>query len=223
MENPNIESQNRLDSLQDTLFELMENISSVEESLEQFKTEIKSEAESLKTTLDDLKADFKSKAPLAKSTQNKKASSDLTRRFKKLEANINTIIDSGVLDAISKKLNAKMLIKKEIRRYQFMIMFVLSLVGIGIVGFFYFNLATTQENLIALICALVPFIIALFIINKNLALSLNEERRIRNTQSEISIESHTIDMPKIADDADNVATVHPIAQHREKEIRNTFD
>lgn len=221
-----MDEQSKLDSLSETLFELMENISSVEESLEQFKAEIKSEVESLKSALDKSKADLKTKADSPKSAPNKRADSELAKRFKKLEANVNTIIESGALDTLSKKISAKMLIKKEIRRYQFMIMFVLLLVGVGIAGFFYFNLATTNENLIALGAGLVPFIIAIFVINRNLRLSLTEERHtVRNVQSDISIESHTIDMPDMADDLDNMVTLHnqSPAQHREREIRNTFD
>ena len=220
-----MDEQNRLDSLSDTLFELMENISSVEESLEQFKAEIKAEVESLKTALDESKANLKAKADSAKNAQSKRADSELAKRFKRLEANVNTIIESGVLDTLSKKISAKMLIKKEIRRYQFMIMFVLLLVGGGIAGFFYFNLATTQENLIALGAGLLPFIIALLVINRNLKLSLMEEKRTRhNVQSDIAIESHTIDMPEIESD-DSMVTLHhqAPAQHREKEIRNTLD
>lgn len=221
-----MDEQSKLDSLSDTLFELMENISSVEESLEQFKAEMKSEVESLKTALDESKADLKAKADLAKTAQSKRVDSELAKRFKKLEANVNTIIESGVLDTLSKKISAKMLIKKEIRRYQLMIMLVLLLVGGGMAGFFYFNLATTQENLIALGAGLLPFIIALLVINRNLKLSLMEEKRTRhNVQSDIAMESHTIDMPDMAEDSDSMVTLHhqPPAQHREKEIRNTFE
>ncbi len=222
-----MEEQDRLDSLSDTLFELMENISNVEESLENFKSEMKAEVESLKSALNQSKAD--SKADLAKKAQSKKADSELAKRFKKLEANVNTIIDSGVLESLSKKISAKMLIKKEIRRYQFMIMLILVLVIAGIAGFFYFNLSTTMENLIALGAGLVPFIIALLIINRNLKISIMEEKRTRhNVQSEISIESHTLDMPEVLlneSDAEDLVKLHhqPPAQHREKEIRSTFD
>lgn len=221
-----MDEQSKIDSLSDTLFELMENISSVEESLEQFKAEMKGEVESLKTALDESKADLKAKADLAKSAQSKRADSELAKRFKRLEANVNTIIESGVLDTLSKKISAKMLIKKEIRRYQLMIMLILLLVGGGMAGFFYFNLATTQENLIALGAGLLPFIIALLVINRNLKLSLMEEKRTRhNVQSDIAMESHTIDMPDMAEDSNSMVTLHnqPTAQHREKEIRNTFD
>lgn len=220
-----MEDKGRLDSLQETLFELMENISQVEESLEATKKEV---AE-MKTAIDS-KLDSKLGATKADSkSQSKKVDSDLAKRFKKLESNINSVISSGALEVLSKKIDKKALIKKEIRRYQFMIMFILLLVAGGSGAFFYYNLATTQENLITFGAIIAVFLIALIVINSNLKLAISEEKRTpvrdKSSPDEIEIESHTLDMPDI-DDLRSSNSEQPRTrsmQHRDISIRNTFE
>lgn len=216
-----MEDKGRLDSLQETLFELMENISQVEESLEATKKEV---AE-MKTAIDS-KLDSKLGATKADSkSQSKKVDSDL----KKLESNINSVISSGALEVLSKKIDAKMIIKKEIRRYQFIIMFILLLVAGGSGAFFYFNLSTTQENLIAFGAIIAVFLIALIVINSNLKHAISMEKRTpargKSSPDEIEIESHTLDMPDI-DDLYTSNLEQPRTrsmQHRDISIRNTFE
>lgn len=222
-----MDTQNTLDTLADTLFELMENISEVEESLEATKKEV----ETIKATIDEKISTLKTQGSTKTNTQSKKVDSDLAKRFKKLEANVNLIAKSGALEVLSKKIDKKMIIKQEIRRYQFIMIFILLLVAGGGVTFFYFNLATSYENLIAFGVIILAFLIALFVINNNLKLAITEEKHTRagiSNADEIAFESQTLDMP----DMDNLhtdnfshtpkASAQP-AQHREREIRNTFD
>ena len=223
-----MEEQNKIDSLADTLFELMENISSVEDSLEKFKGEVKSEVEGLKSSLDSLKSGESSK----KSAQSKKVDSELAKRFKRLESNINSVISSGALEVLSKKIDKKALIKKEIRRYQFMIIFVLLLIAGGSGAFFYLKLSTTLENLIAFGAVMAVFLIALLVINNNLKLAISEEKRTpkrgKIATDDIAVESHTLDVPDI-DELQTADFEQPrphTTQHKQNgeiAIRNTFE
>ena len=223
-----MEEKNKIDSLADTLFELMENISSVEESLEKFKAEIKGEVDGLKSSFDSLKGGESNNNP-KQSAQGKRMQSELAKRFQMLETNVNNIVGSGVLETLSKKIDAKMLIKREIRRYQFMIMFIVLLaLGAG-AGFLYFNLATTRGNMIVFGAVIFVFVIALIVVNLNLKRALSADKSTKGQSSardEIAIESHTLDMPEILIEDESTqpnAPQKPTAQHREREIRNTLD
>lgn len=223
-----MEEKNKLDSLADTLFELMENISGVEESLEKFKAEIKGEVDELKLSINSLKQG-ESNNP-QQNVQSKKVESELAKRFKKLESNVNNIVGSGVLEALSKKIDVKMLIKREIRRYQSMIIFIVLLAFVGSAGFLYLNLTKSQENLMVFGGLMAVLIIALVVVNLNLKRALLGGKNTKEQSSardEIAIESHTLDMPEtLIDDESSIesnTTKTPTAQHREKEIRNTLD
>lgn len=223
-----MEEQNKIDSLADTLFELMENISSVEESLEKFKGEVKGEIDGLKSSIDSLKSGESAKK---QTPQSKKVDSELAKRFKRLESNINSVISSGALEVLSKKIDKKALIKKEIRRYQFMIMFVLVLIAGGSAAFFYLKLSTTMENLIAFGAVMAVFLIALLVINNNLKLAISEEKRTpkrgKTATDEIAVESHTLDVPDIDEIQADLEQSHTRpTQHKQNgeiAIRNTFE
>lgn len=219
-----MEEKNKLDSLADILFELMENISGVEESLEKFKTEIKGEVDELKLSINSLKQGE------SNNVQSKKVESELAKRFKKLESNVNNIVGSGVLEALSKKIDVKMLIKREIRRYQSMIIFIVLLAFVGSAGFLYLNLTKSQENLMVFGGLMAVLIIALVVVNLNLKRALlggKSTKEQSSARDEIAIESHTLDIPEtLIDDELSIesnTTKTPTAQHREKEIRNTLD
>lgn len=200
-----MESQDKLDNLADTMFEIMEDISRVEETIEQRIKAFESLESSLKTLQD------------TQDSHSKKLESldNLLERFNKLEQNINSIANSDVLKLLNQKIDKKILLKNEIAKYQKMILLILLLLAFGSIAFFTLGFTTSMNAIIVFIAVALCFIIALLVINSNLKIVISQEKSTPKkvaTKQQAKTTSNAESTPKKSDTSNN-----------EMEIKSTFD
>lgn len=196
-----MEEQSKIDNLADTMFEIMEDISKVEETIEQ-RIKI---VEALESTINTLKETQDSHIKKLESFD------DIIGRFSKLEQNINLIASSEVLKLLNEKIDKKVLLKNEIAKYQKMILFILAFLALGSIAFFMLGLAHNSYALMAFLAIVACFIIALLIINGNLKRAISEDKITPKKQSQMPTPTPT---PKPKETNKNNDDV---------EIKGTFD
>ncbi|RDU63985.1 hypothetical protein [Helicobacter sp. MIT 14-3879] len=169
----------KIDDLSDTMFKLIEDISDVEDKIEETKKDIKALVESFESNLSTIKETQTSQAEVIEKLNNNDIT-NIINKVVKLETNINSIVDSGLLNEVSSKINNKIMLKKEISKWQMIMIGILIFLGLESLFFFIFvfNSATQGNALIALFIAVLPFIIAMYFINNNLKKLISEEKII---------------------------------------------
>ncbi|MDE6886816.1 MAG: hypothetical protein K2P17_07255 [Helicobacteraceae bacterium] len=179
----------KLDDLSDTMFKLIEDIGEVEEAVEGNKKEIEELKVLIDTTKEAQVSQNETFQKFISSNNIGELSDSLSKfqtRFTKLESNIQTIISSGILDELSNSLSQKDLLKKEIKKWQMIMLTILIFVTIVSVAFFAFvfksQITSIAVGIFAI--AILPFVVAIFIINENVKkLIVNEKMTLPKTSS----------------------------------------
>lgn len=168
-----METQNKFDNLADTMFEIMEDISQVEETIEQGRKNF----EALEEAVKSLESSTNTMKEMQDSNIKKMESLDsILERLNKMEQSVSSLANSDILKLLNQKIDKKVLLKNEIAKYQKMILGILAFLALGSIAFFMLGLASSMNATIAFIAIIALLIIALIVINGNLKQVIAEEK-----------------------------------------------
>lgn len=205
-----METQNKFDNLADTMFEIMEDISQVEETIEQGRKNF----EALEEAVKSLESSTNAMKEMQDSNVKKIESLDnILERLNKMEQNVNSLANSDILKLLNQKIDKKVLLKNEIAKYQKMILGILALLALGGIAFFMLGLQSSMNATIIFVAIIASLIIALLVINGNLKQVITEEKITPKKQTQMPTlkpkeQSQNKNQNKINDDI---------------EIKSTFD
>lgn len=203
-----METQNKFDNLADTMFEIMEDISQVEETIEQGRKNF----EALEEAVKSLESSTNAMKEMQDSNVKKIESLDnILERLNKMEQSVNSLANSDILKLLNQKIDKKVLLKNEIAKYQKMILGILALLALGGIAFFMLGLQSSMNATIIFVAIIASLIIALLVINGNLKQVITEEKITPKKSSQSvapSTDSPQKDTPKSPQDM---------------EIKSTFD
>lgn len=168
------------EELTETLFKLIEDIGHTEELIEEIKKETHLIRDTIKQDIELIqeKLEQQSKAIIAENLENSDGDSafkEINQKIDKLNNEIQNLkklksnsIDINELINLDDAAAQKVLLKKEIKRWQTMIVGILSAFLVFSIGFFIFSGRLSMEMAIAYIGFSMPFCIAIYSINNNL-------------------------------------------------------
>ncbi len=164
-----------IEDLTEIIFKLAEDISYTEETIEEIKKEQLRQAEILKTikTTDSNNKNIEIETLIGKITA--------------LESKFQDINNTNELENISENLNQKSLLKKEITRYQSIIIGCLVFLVIIIMYFFGFVFDTQIAGaaIVVFLIAVLPFTLAIYFFNNNIKNLISQEKRISSKKIQI--------------------------------------
>lgn len=209
-----METQNKFDNLADTMFEIMEDISQVEETIEQGRKNF----EALEEAVKSLESSTNAMKEMQDSNIKKMESLDnILERLNKIEQSVNSLADSDILKLLNQKIDKKVLLKNEIAKYQKMILGILGILAflaLGSIAFLMLGLALSMNATIAFIVIIASLIIALLVINGNLKQVIAEEKITPK-------KSHP--KPAVVSSTDSTKQDNAPKSPQDMEIKSTFD
>lgn len=207
-----METQNKFDNLADTMFEIMEDISQVEETIEQGRKNF----EALEEAVKSLESSTNAMKEMQDSNIKKMESLDnILERLNKIEQSVNSLADSDILKLLNQKIDKKVLLKNEIAKYQKMILGILAFLLLGSIAFFMLfmlGLASSMNATIAFIVIIASLIIALLVINGNLKQVIAEEKITPKKSSQ-----------PVAPSTESTQKDNAPKSPQDMEIKSTFD
>lgn len=185
--------EQKIESLSETMFQLSENVAEVEDNLEELKNNI----ETLKTSFEGIKngaqTDEKLDSHIKEIESLNKKISDFEIRFNKMEKNLSSIAGSGMIEHIGNRIQIKELLKQEIKRHQMILISIVLLCALLSIAFFVvvFPANASSMGLLIYVVAILPFIIALFIINNGLKKLIIDEKTTIDKPKPAPLKSHS--------------------------------
>ena len=168
------------EELTETLFKLIEDIGHTEELIEEMKKETHLIRDTIKQDIELIqeKLEQQSKAIIAENLENSDGDSafkEINQKIDRLNNEIQNLkklksnsIDINELINLDDATAQKVILKKEIKRWQTMIVGILSAFLVFSIGFFIFSGRLSMEMAIVYIGFSMPFCIAIYSINNNL-------------------------------------------------------
>lgn len=178
---------NKKEELAEMLFKLIEDIGHTEELIEEIKGETNSIKDKIKQDIELIqeKLEQQSKAITNKNLENKDGDSEikvinqkidtLNNEIKNLKKLKNNFIEINELANLDYSIAQKVILKKEIKRWQAMVIGILSAFSILSIIFFIFIGNLSMESAVTYIGFSIPFCIAIYSINNNLK-KLNSQK-----------------------------------------------
>lgn len=174
----------KINDLSDTMFKIIEDVSQTEENIENILNEINTLKESIShnaTSMQNLKQSQDEMLQKINNNNNNDMSK-ISAKVIKLEENINKLLGSGMLEELSKNIDNKVILKKQITKWQMFMVGILVFLAFDSVFFFIFIANATMHNtiLIAFFISVLPFIIAMAFVQNNVKNLIAQEKAIPN-------------------------------------------
>lgn len=167
----------KIEDLSDTMFKIIEDVSQTEEIVENLQNEVKT----LKESIENNTASMQNLKQSQDEILSKIGNDDLSQvaiKVAKLEANINKVLGSGMLEELSNKIDNKAMLKKQATKWQMITVGILVFLGIESVCFFMFFNNGGSGTLAAFAIAVLPFVIAMIFIHNNVKTLIAQEKAI---------------------------------------------
>lgn len=171
----------KISDLSDTMFSMIEDLSKIEENIENILNEIdmlKKDISQKYTSIQHIK---QSQDEMLSKINNNDISK-ITTKVIKLEENINKLLGNGMLEELSKNIDNKVILKKQATKWQMFMVGILVFLGLESIFFFIFIANSTMQTtlLIAFFISVLPFIVAMIFVQNNVKNIIAQEKAIPN-------------------------------------------